>query len=59
VWSLGKGFVAGRIVGNPEVMAQIGSSEDYFRLARHPGISDVSAMGRAGTVDLSRRQVKS
>ena len=27
----------GRIVGKPEVMAQIGSSGDYFRLARDSG----------------------
>lgn len=26
-----------RVVGNPELMAQIGHSGDYFRLARQPG----------------------
>jgi hypothetical protein len=27
----------GRIVGKQEVMAQVGSYRDYFRLARHSG----------------------
>src|SRR5712664_1062644 len=27
-----------RIVGKPEVVAQIGPSGDYFRLARHSGV---------------------